>query len=131
MPPKQSRPGVKSVPSSDIFNADLKHFHLPLLGQIPCERQMENAHGCRMLTKALLNPVLGGTGSYSTPIHQGYTQLYCSDPHFLFSHLRSQSLRLKFALEFQPVRNSSNALAICQPQHIAMAVIKMFPGTAE
>ncbi|KAK4806397.1 hypothetical protein QYF61_016247 [Mycteria americana] len=48
---------------------------------------------------------------------------------------RSQSLRLEFTPEFQLVvqqhRNSSDALAICQPRRKAIAVIKMFPGTAE
>ena len=44
---------------------------------------------------------------------------------------RSQSLRLKFTLKFQPVQYSSNALAICQPRCMAIAVIIMFPGTAE
>ena len=49
---------------------------------------------------------------------------------------RSQSLWLEFTLELQPVQyssteSSSHALAICQPRHIATAVIKMFPGTAQ
>ncbi|GAB0203337.1 zinc finger protein 462-like [Grus japonensis] len=46
------------------------------------------------------------------------------------SEKMSQSLRLEFTLEFQPVQDSSDALAISQPRHIAIAVIKMFPGTA-
>lgn len=53
-------------------------------------------------------------------------------PHGL-TH-RSQALPLEFPLEFQPVQNGSRAaaaLAICQPRHIARAVIKLFPGTAE
>ncbi|PKU33489.1 rna-directed dna polymerase from mobile element hypothetical protein [Limosa lapponica baueri] len=33
-------------------------------------------------------------------------------------------------MEFQPVQYSSNALAICQPMCITIAVIKMFPGRA-
>ncbi|KAK4829842.1 hypothetical protein QYF61_006852 [Mycteria americana] len=35
------------------------------------------------------------------------------------------------ACPVQQHRNSSDALAICQPRRIAIAVIKMFPGTAE
>lgn len=35
------------------------------------------------------------------------------------------------ACPVQPHRNSSDAPAICQPRHIAIAVTKMFPGTAE
>lgn len=46
---------------------------------------------------------------------------------------RSQSLGLKFTLEFQPVQYSSTgaqmALSTLQPRHFAMAVTKMFPGT--
>ncbi|KAK4810505.1 hypothetical protein QYF61_004285 [Mycteria americana] len=35
------------------------------------------------------------------------------------------------ACPVQQHRNSSDALAICQPRHMAIAVIKMFPGTAD
>ncbi|KAK4807128.1 hypothetical protein QYF61_018469 [Mycteria americana] len=35
------------------------------------------------------------------------------------------------ACPVQQHRNSSDALAICQPRRKAIAVIKMFPGTAE
>ena len=35
------------------------------------------------------------------------------------------------ACPVQQHRNSSDALAICQPRRIAIAVIKMFPGTAQ
>lgn len=36
----------------------------------------------------------------------------------------------KLTLELQPVQYCSNALAICQPRRTAIAVIRMFPGTA-
>jgi len=44
---------------------------------------------------------------------------------------RSQSLQLEFTLEFQPVEYSSDALAICQPSHMATAVIKTLPGITQ
>lgn len=48
---------------------------------------------------------------------------------------RSQSLQFEFPQEFQPVQHSntgsSDALTICQPRLVSLAVIKFSPGTAE
>lgn len=45
---------------------------------------------------------------------------------------RSQSLQFEFPLGFQPVQHSNrDSSDTWQPRHISLAVIKLFPGTAE
>ncbi|KAK4826180.1 hypothetical protein QYF61_006042 [Mycteria americana] len=53
---------------------------------------------------------------------------------FAFEQVTVPSTRVHTGVPACPVqqhRNSSDALAICQPRHIAIAVIKVFPGTAD
>ena len=66
------------------------------LGWIPCERQIEKACGCRVLTKALLNPTLRGYGQVQHPDPSGLysAALFRSPFAFLPSQVSIKSASL-------------------------------------
>ena len=64
----------------------------------------------------------------------GTDALGCPAPTWIHPQVTVPSTRVHTGVPaclVQQHRNSSDALAICQPRRKAIAVIKMFPGTAE
>ena len=67
-------------------------------------------------------------------LHIDTDALGCPAPTWTHPQVTVSLTRVHAGVSACPVqqhRNSSWALAICQPRRIAMAVIRMFPGTAE
>lgn len=60
--------------------------------------------------------------------------LGCPAPLWAHPQVTEPSSQLHTGFPASPAqqhRHSSDALAVCQPGHITIAIIKMFPGTAE
>lgn len=89
------------------------------LEQPYCERQMEKAHGCKLLTKALLNPALRSTDRYSAPTHLLHSAaLFWSPFHFLPSQVRIRFSSLSTGNHFSL---KAGELAVsCKPNPLSM-----------
>ncbi|KAK4828649.1 hypothetical protein QYF61_000297 [Mycteria americana] len=123
------------VCSPEVLGCELA-FHAP-----PCPQEPELHHLMVTAAKAAFDLHIP-----SEPIVVGEYEIQQSTPsHWLFYHLEEEVIAnagtswIAYALLCCPSntyqvwqhRNSSDALAICQPRPMAIAVIKMFPGTAE